>query len=128
MTLQGVRNIFKQDDPHVARLVTTFLFAAGGFKELPEGVEPISIDTACQKVAGESEIYGAWDSDLKRFPLDCTWKCVVDDLFDLAGMREELTIAYRGKYKLHLYHASRGDFTKLNGSLYEWGSKLGAEP
>jgi hypothetical protein len=112
MTLQGVKNLFKQDDAEVANIATTLLYAAGGFKKLPEGVEPVSLDTACQKLVSHQQ-------DDRPCHTDCTWKSVVDRLFDLVDKSQDLSIACMTEYNLGYYATTRSPW-RTNGVLISW--------
>jgi hypothetical protein len=89
MGLQGVRNLFAQESAEIANIGTLLLYAAGGFKNIPHGIPPISIVQVAEKLFSDRNR----GSSCHR---GCSWGCVTDRLFDLVGMRGVLDAATNG--------------------------------
>lgn len=90
MSLQGVRNLFEQDDVEIANFASHLLWAAGGFHNIPQGMPPIPLGEALQKLVAHRND-GPW-----RCHYGCAWRPIVERLFDLVGMNDTLAVASGG--------------------------------
>lgn len=87
MTKAALDNLFAQDNAEIASLVTYMLYAAGGFEHWPCGLMPVSVDLAVDKMIRHRHDIPCHE--------DCTWKSVVNRLFDMSGKYEELAMTYK---------------------------------
>jgi hypothetical protein len=90
MGLRGVQNLFEQDDSEVANIGTLLLYAAGALRDIPVGTMPVSLQQVSKKLlAHRLDPEGCEERN-------CSWKCVVDRLFDLVGLNDVLLMASHG--------------------------------